>query len=55
MSDAVKETESRQKTRTLKHELFNDHYQNSKRYPIQKAQLILADIPYNIGNNNGVV
>ena len=35
----------------LKHELFNDHFQNSKRYPVQKAQLIIADIPYNIGKN----
>ena len=35
----------------LKHELFNDHFQNSKRYPIQKAQFIIADIPYNVGKN----
>lgn len=35
----------------LKHELFNDHFQNSKRYPIQRAQLIIADIPYNVGKN----
>jgi site-specific DNA-methyltransferase (adenine-specific) len=35
----------------LRHELFNDHFQNSKRYSIQKAQLIIADIPYNIGKN----
>ena len=35
----------------MKHELFNDHFQNSKRYPIQKAQLIIADIPYNVGKN----
>lgn len=35
----------------LKHELFNDHFQNSKRYLVQKAQLIIADIPYNIGKN----
>ncbi len=35
----------------LKHELFNDHFQNSKRYQIKKAQLIIADIPYNIGKN----
>ncbi len=31
--------------------LFNDHFQNFKRYNIPKAQLIIADIPYNIGNN----
>ncbi len=32
-------------------ELYNDHFQNYKRYNIPKAQLIIADIPYNIGNN----
>lgn len=31
--------------------LFNDHFQNFKRYNIRKAQLIIADIPYNIGKN----
>lgn len=32
-------------------ELYNDHFQNYKVYQIQKAQLIIADIPYNLGNN----
>ncbi len=32
-------------------ELYNDHFQNYKRYHIPKAQLIIADIPYNVGNN----
>lgn len=32
-------------------ELYHDHFQNYKRYNIPKAQLIIADIPYNIGNN----
>ena len=32
-------------------ELYNDHFQNYKRYNIPKAQLIIADIPYNIGVN----
>lgn len=32
-------------------ELYNDHFQNFKRYNIPKAQLIIADIPYNIGAN----
>ena len=32
-------------------ELFNDHFQNYKTYGIPKAQLIIADIPYNIGKN----
>jgi len=31
--------------------LINDHFQNYKRYNIPKAQLIIADIPYNIGIN----
>ena len=30
-------------------ELFNDHMENHKRYQIKKAQLIIADIPYNLG------
>jgi site-specific DNA-methyltransferase (adenine-specific) len=32
-------------------ELYHDNFQNYKRYNIPKAQLIIADIPYNIGNN----
>lgn len=32
-------------------ELFNDHFQNYKTYGIPKAQLVIADIPYNIGKN----
>lgn len=31
--------------------LYNDHFQNYKVYQIPKAQLIIADIPYNIGKN----
>jgi site-specific DNA-methyltransferase (adenine-specific) len=31
--------------------LINDHFQNYKSYGIPKAQLIIADIPYNLGNN----
>lgn len=31
--------------------LVNDHFQNYKRYNIPKAQLIIADIPYNIGKD----
>jgi site-specific DNA-methyltransferase (adenine-specific) len=30
--------------------LINDHFQNFKVYQIPKAQLIIADIPYNLGN-----
>lgn len=29
--------------------LINDHFQNYKTYGIPKAQLVIADIPYNIG------
>jgi len=31
--------------------LINDHFQNYKPYAIPKAQLVIADIPYNIGKN----
>lgn len=31
--------------------LIRDHFQNFKTYQIPKAQLIIADIPYNLGNN----
>lgn len=35
----------------IKTELFNDNFQNYKRYNIPRAQLVIADIPYNIGTN----
>lgn len=35
----------------VKTELYNDNFQNYKRYNIPKAQLVIADIPYNIGIN----
>lgn len=35
----------------IKIELYNDNFQNYKRYGIPKAQLVIADIPYNIGEN----
>lgn len=31
--------------------LINDHFQNYKSYNIPKAQLVIADIPYNIGKD----
>lgn len=31
--------------------IINDHFQNYKSYGIPKAQLVIADIPYNIGKN----
>ncbi len=60
MSGGVKDTDtlgavpgsaSSIRERTLKHEIFNDHFQNYKRHAIPKAQLVIADIPYNIGKN----
>lgn len=35
----------------IKTELYNDNFQNYKRYNIPKAQLVIADIPYNLGKN----
>jgi len=42
-----------EKTHVLKlqHKLINDHFQNYKPYSIPKAQLVIADIPYNIGKD----
>lgn len=34
-----------------KPELIRDHFQNFKAYNLPKAQLVIADIPYNIGIN----
>lgn len=35
----------------MKAKIFNDHFQNYKKYGIPKAQLVIADIPYNLGVN----
>lgn len=35
----------------VKVELFRDNFQNFKSYNIPKAQLVIADIPYNLGEN----
>lgn len=35
----------------IKCELYHDNFQNFKEYNIPKAQLVIADIPYNLGNN----
>ncbi len=40
-----------ERQRKLKCELYNDSMQGWKCYPIQKAQLIIADVPYNVGTN----
>jgi site-specific DNA-methyltransferase (adenine-specific) len=37
--------------REIKTEIFRDNFQNYKKYGIPKAQLVIADIPYNLGVN----
>lgn len=32
-------------------QLFHDHFQNFKAYNIPRAQLVIADVPYNLGKN----
>ncbi|MEG0899948.1 MAG: site-specific DNA-methyltransferase [Oscillospiraceae bacterium] len=39
------------RAKNIKTELINDNFQNYKRYNIPKAQLVIADIPYNLGIN----
>ena len=52
MSENILNTEkTRGGSKKYKCELYNDSMQGWKCYPIQKAQLIIADVPYNIGNN----
>ena len=44
------ENENRRERRgKIRCEIFNDNFQNFKKYGIPKAQLVIADIPYNIG------
>lgn len=40
-----------QHVRKLQHRLIDDHFANYKPYSIPKAQLVIADIPYNLGNS----
>ena len=47
----TKEFKGQKFTSKVKCELYNDHFENAKRYNIPHAQLIIADIPYNLGNN----
>lgn len=35
----------------LKCEIYRDSMQNYKKYAIPPAQLIIADVPYNVGKN----
>lgn len=38
-------------SKELASHLYHDNFQNFKPYAIPKAQLVIADIPYNIGND----
>ena len=40
-----------QRKKRIKCEIYRDSFQNSKRYGIPNAQLIIADVPYNVGTN----
>ena len=40
-----------QRKKKLKCEIYRDSMQNYKKYAIPSAQLIIADVPYNVGNN----
>ena len=39
------------KPRQIKTELYRDNFQNFKRYNVPRANLVIADIPYNLGKN----
>lgn len=41
----------RKMKKKLKCEIYRDSMQNYKKYAIPPAQLIIADVPYNVGNN----
>lgn len=41
----------RKENQVIKRELYRDNFQNFKSYQLPRAQLVIADIPYNIGNN----
>ena len=41
----------RMRQKKLKCEIYRDSMQNYKKYAIPPAQLIIADVPYNVGNN----
>lgn len=46
------ENNNRENTkRSVKCEIYRDSMQNYKKYGIRPAQLIIADVPYNVGNN----
>ena len=48
---AVRKISTQIAQKRIKAELYHDSFQNFKRYNIPKAQLVIADIPYNLGVN----
>lgn len=40
-----------QRKKKIKCEIYRDSMQNYKKYAIPPAQLIIADVPYNVGSN----
>ena len=48
---SMTELHTEHRPRKIKTELHNDNFQNYKKYNIPKAQLVIADIPYNLGVN----
>lgn len=44
-------TKMEQRKKRIKCELYRDSMQNYKKYGIPPAQLVIADVPYNVGNN----
>lgn len=51
LPDEFYPTAKRNNSKKLKCEIYRDNMQNYKKYAIPPAQLIIADVPYNIGNN----
>lgn len=49
--DSVVQGDNYVKSKKIKCELIHDNFQNYKKYNIPRAQLVIADIPYNIGIN----
>lgn len=51
MDNKVKSENKEYRVRKNKVKLINDNYQNYKKYGVPKAQLVIADIPYNLGTD----
>lgn len=51
MNEKNRQSYERTNERRVKCEIFRDSMQNYKKYNIPPAQLIIADVPYNVGNN----